>query len=195
MAKAKSQRSLDSWTKQKWRTKSGKPSTQGPKATGERYLPSAAIKAMSSSQYAASTAKKRKDKAAGKQFSKQPKGAAKTSKRYRRVQLVIDFDVDGDGKITEKEIAMKERMLEVELREEKSASQKFMAWVAMGMMIVFTVVLFTPMMTDSRVEALADLLGLFYIAQTGVVAAYMGATAYMAGKPMGNRVAMQKDMR
>ena len=109
--------------------------------------------------------------------------------------MVIDFDIDGDGKITDKEIAMKERMLEVELREEKSASQKFMAWVAMGMMIVFTVVLFTPMMTDSRVEALADLLGLFYIAQTGVVAAYMGATAYMAGKPMGNRVAMQKDMR
>ena len=65
MAKAASQRSLDSWTKQKWRTKSGKPSTQGPKATGERYLPEAAIKAMSSSQYAASTAKKRKDKAAG----------------------------------------------------------------------------------------------------------------------------------
>ena len=84
MAKAASQRSLDSWTKQKWRTKSGKPSTQGPKATGERYLPEAAIKAMSSSQYAASTAKKRKDKAAGKQFSKQPKGAAKTSRRYRR---------------------------------------------------------------------------------------------------------------
>jgi len=108
---------------------------------------------------------------------------------------VIDFDIDGDGKITDKEIAMKERMLEVELREEKSASQKFMAWVAMGMMIVFTIVLFTPMMSDSRVNALADLLGLFYIAQTGVVAAYMGATAYMAGKPMGNRVAMQKDMR
>jgi len=84
MAKAKSQQSLDKWTRQKWRTKSGKPSTQGPKATGERYLPEAAIKAMSSSQYAASTAKKRKDTAAGKQFSKQPKAAAKTSRRYRR---------------------------------------------------------------------------------------------------------------
>jgi len=84
MAKAKSQQSLDKWTRQKWRTKSGKPSTQGSKATGERYLPEAAIKAMSSSQYAASTAKKRKDTAAGKQFSKQPKAAAKTSRRYRR---------------------------------------------------------------------------------------------------------------
>lgn len=83
IARSKSQRSLMNWTKQKWRTKSGKPSTQGPKATGERYLPSAAIKAMSSSQYAASSAKKRKDKRAGKQFSKQPKAAAQISKRYR----------------------------------------------------------------------------------------------------------------
>ena len=65
----------------------------------------------------------------------------------------------------------------------------------MGMMIIFTIFLFTPFMSDSRVNALADLLGLFYIAQTGVVAAYMGATAYMAGKPMGNKAAMSKDMR
>lgn len=109
--------------------------------------------------------------------------------------MVLDFDVDGDGKITEAEIAMKERMLDIELREEKAESQKFMAWVAMGMMIIFTVFLFTPFMSDSRVNALADLLGLFYIAQTGVVAAYMGATAYMAGKPTGTKVAMKKDMR
>ena len=85
MALSKSQKSLNKWTRQKWGTKSGKPSTQGTKASGERYLPAAALKAMSSSQYAASTAKKRKDTKAGKQFSKQPKGAAKTSKRYRKV--------------------------------------------------------------------------------------------------------------
>ena len=109
--------------------------------------------------------------------------------------MVVDFDIDGDGKVTEQEIAMKERMLEVELREEKAETQKKMAWIAMIMMIGFTVVLFTPLMSDTRVAALADLLGLFYIAQTGIVAAYMGATAYMAGKPMGNKVAMKKDMR
>ena len=109
--------------------------------------------------------------------------------------MVIDFDVDGDGKVTLDEVAMKERMLEVELREEKAKSQKKMAWIAMVMMIGFTVVLFTPLMSDTRVAALADLLGLFYIAQTGIVAAYMGATAYMAGKPMGNKVAIKKDMR
>jgi|TARA_R110002074_G_scaffold13146_1_gene47325 hypothetical protein len=85
MALAKSQKSLNKWTKQKWRTKSGKPSTQGSNATGERYLPAGAIKAMSSSDYAKTTAKKRKDTAEGKQFSKQPKAAAKTAKRFRRV--------------------------------------------------------------------------------------------------------------
>jgi len=84
MAKAKSQKSLSQWTKQDWRTKSGKPSTQGSGATGERYLPAGAIKAMDSDTYAKSSAKKRKDTKAGKQFSKQPKKAAQTSKRFRR---------------------------------------------------------------------------------------------------------------
>ena len=82
---AASQKSLKSWTKQDWRTKSGKPSTQGSKATGERYLPANAIKAMGAGTYAASTAKKRADTAKGKQVSKQPKRAAKASKPYRKV--------------------------------------------------------------------------------------------------------------
>jgi hypothetical protein len=85
MALAKSQRSLKAWTKQEWRTKSGKPSTQGSKATGERYLPKKAIAALSDAEYAASTRAKRKGKAAGKQFVKQPKAVAKKVKGYRKV--------------------------------------------------------------------------------------------------------------
>ena len=83
MTLAKSQKSLKNWTKQKWRTKSGKPSTQGPKATGERYLPSAAIKSLSSSEYAATTRAKRKGKASGKQHVSQPKKVAKKVRKYR----------------------------------------------------------------------------------------------------------------
>lgn len=77
------QKSLKAWTEQKWRTKSGKPSTQGPKATGERYLPEAAIKALSPAEYAATTKAKRAGKAAGKQFVKQPKRIAKKTAAYR----------------------------------------------------------------------------------------------------------------
>jgi len=79
MALAKSQRSLKAWGDQKWRTKSGKPSSK----TGERYLPSKAIKSLSASEYAATTAAKRKGTAAGKQFVKQPKSIASKVKKYR----------------------------------------------------------------------------------------------------------------
>ena len=84
MALKKSQRSLVAWGKQKWRTKSGKPSTQGPKATGERYLPEKAITALSASEYAASSAAKRKATRRGKQFSKQPRKIAKKTSRFRK---------------------------------------------------------------------------------------------------------------
>ena len=84
MALAKGQRSLRAWTKQKWRTKSGNPSTQGSKATGERYLPEKAIKALSPSEYSRSSALKRKASRAGKQVSKQPKKIAKKTSRFRK---------------------------------------------------------------------------------------------------------------
>jgi hypothetical protein len=76
----KSQRSLRNWTKQKWRTKSGKKSSE----TGERYLPSAAIESLTPAEYAASSRKKRADTKKGKQHSKQPKKIAKKTRKYRR---------------------------------------------------------------------------------------------------------------
>lgn len=73
------QQSLKDWTAQKWRTKSGKPSSK----TGERYLPENAIKALSPAEYAATTRAKRAGKAAGKQFVAQPKTVAKKTARFR----------------------------------------------------------------------------------------------------------------
>ena len=76
----KPQKSLKKWTEQKWRTKSGKPSSK----TGERYLPEKAIKALSPKEYAATTRKKRADTKKGKQFSKQPKKVAAKVRKYRK---------------------------------------------------------------------------------------------------------------
>ena len=78
---SKSQRSLKAWTAQKWRTKSGKRSSD----TGERYLPEKAIKALSPQEDAATTRAKRAGKAAGKQFVAQPAGVAKKAARFRKV--------------------------------------------------------------------------------------------------------------
>jgi len=80
MALAKSQQSLNKWTRQKWRTKSGKPSGE----TGERYLPEKAIESLSSSEYAATTKAKREGTAKGKQFVPQPKKIAEKTRRFRR---------------------------------------------------------------------------------------------------------------
>ena len=77
--KKKKSNKLSKWSKQKWGTKSGKPSSK----TGERYLPKKAIKALSSKEYAATTRAKRKGTAAGKQFVKQPRKIAAKTKRYR----------------------------------------------------------------------------------------------------------------
>lgn len=73
------QKSLKDWTAQKWTTKSGKRSTD----TGERYLPKAAIAALTPSEYAATTRAKRAGKAAGKQFVKQPPKIAAKTARHR----------------------------------------------------------------------------------------------------------------
>ena len=83
MALAKSQKSLKKWGKEKWGTKSGKNSTQGKEATGERYLPKKARESLSDKEYARTTAKKRASMRKGKQHSKQPDDIAKKTARHR----------------------------------------------------------------------------------------------------------------
>ena len=82
MALKKSQKSLKAWTRQEWGTKSGKPSAK----TGERYLPAAAIKALSPQEYQATTRAKRKGTKAGKQFVSQPKKIRAKVKPHRKVK-------------------------------------------------------------------------------------------------------------
>jgi hypothetical protein len=93
-----------------------------------------------------------------------------------------EYDLDQDGTVTDAEIARSKEMLELELREEKSEAQKRMAWLAIGSMIIFSACLFMPIIPESRVNALGEILGLFYIAQAGIVGAYMGVTAWMSRK-------------
>ena len=83
-ALTKAQKSLKAWGKQKWRTKSGKNSKQGPDATGERYMPAKAIGMLTAAEHAATTKKKRKGTKAGKQFVSNTKSAKKKIKRARQ---------------------------------------------------------------------------------------------------------------
>jgi len=94
--------------------------------------------------------------------------------------MASTHDINHDGIITESDLRLSREMMEINLREEKAETQKKMAWIAVVSMLVFTIGLFSPIISDSRVQALSDLLGLFYIAQAGIVGAYMSVTMWMS---------------
>ena len=112
-------------------------------------------------------------------MAKQTPTNSKKSSRTAQ-DLIAKYDLTGSGDISDSELAMARELLEIELREEKAESQKKMAWTAILSMIVFSSLLFSPMVAETRVDALSDLLGLFYLAQAGVVGAYMGFTTWMS---------------
>lgn len=93
-----------------------------------------------------------------------------------------DFRFNDDVKYSNQDLKRRQEMLELELREEKADTQRRMAWTAMIGMLIFTAILFGPLIPDTRVQALADLLGLFYVSLAGVVGAYMGFTSWMSRK-------------
>ena len=95
---------------------------------------------------------------------------------------VKKYDVNRDGDISEDELSEMEKIQEIERDNRKQSAQRRMAWVAIWSMIVFTILLFSPIISNERVSALADLLGLFYIAQAGIVGAFMGVSAWMNRK-------------
>jgi len=90
------------------------------------------------------------------------------------------FDTDGDGIVSDEEIAKAERLAELENKDRKEDQLRQMAWVAMGSMVFFTVALFLPFLSVERLTALDNLLSMFYIAQAGVVATFFGSSAYMS---------------
>ena len=103
-----------------------------------------------------------------------------SSKTLQQDSKYNQYDADGDGIVTDEEMAAAERMIELENKDKKEDQLRQMAWVAMLSMVVFTLILFFPIVDNDRVLALDNLLQMFYIAQAGVVATFFGSSAYMS---------------
>ena len=88
-------------------------------------------------------------------------------------------DLDGDGIVSDAEIDAGRKLVDMELAEEKADSQRRMAWAALLSIIVFTSLLVSPAVAETRVNAMSDLFGLFYLSLAGIVGAHMGVTAWM----------------
>ena len=94
-----------------------------------------------------------------------------------------EYDLDGDGVVSDKELEVVTKMHEAEAAEEKADAQRRMAWISMVAMILFTIIVMIPgFIPETRLKLLGDLSALFYIGMAGVVGAYMGMTAYMSRK-------------
>jgi hypothetical protein len=104
------------------------------------------------------------------------------SKTLQKNSKYNQFDVDGDGTVTDAEMAQAEHMIEFENKDKKEDQLRKMAWVAMLSMVLFTLIAFTPFVDIARLTALGSLLQMFYVAQAGVVATFFGASAYIAAK-------------
>jgi hypothetical protein len=92
----------------------------------------------------------------------------------------IGYDSDGDGVISNSDIKKTQEIIEIENLDKKEDQQRRMAWIAMASMVFFTALLFLPWIDTERIQAIDNILGMFYIAQAGVVATFFGSQAYMS---------------
>ena len=102
------------------------------------------------------------------------------AKKLQPKSRYAEYDADGDGTVTDDELAKHQEMLQLELQEEKADSQRKMAWTAVGSMCVFAVLPLAPFVPVDRLSTLASISDMLFLSQASIVGLYFGATAYMA---------------
>lgn len=101
-------------------------------------------------------------------------------KKFQKETKYKGYDLDGDGVITDEELAMATAMKEEESALRKSRTQRNMALWTLIAMGVFTLAMF--FVSKDRVTVLSDISNLFYLSGAGIVGAYMGMSAWMSKK-------------
>jgi|TARA_R100001224_G_scaffold91720_1_gene60993 hypothetical protein len=102
------------------------------------------------------------------------------AKKLEPKSRYAEYDVDGDGTVTDEEISRQQEMLQLELQEEKADSQRRMAWTAVVSMCVFAILPVIPFIPADRLSTLASISDMLFLSQASIVGLYFGATAYMA---------------
>ena len=103
-----------------------------------------------------------------------------TPKKLEPKSRYAEYDVDGDGTVTDEEISRQQEMLQLELQEEKADSQRRMSWTAVVSMCVFAILPVIPFIPSDRLSTLASISDMLFLSQASIVGLYFGATAYMA---------------
>jgi cytochrome bd-type quinol oxidase subunit 2 len=92
------------------------------------------------------------------------------------------IDTDNDGKISSEDIDNSNKILDLQEKGSKFSNQTKMAWISLAGMLVLTAVLFFPFIDVERVKAIAEFISMLYISLSGIVATYMGVSAWVYQK-------------
>ena len=100
-------------------------------------------------------------------------------KKLQKDSEFAKYDMDGDGVVSDEELAMEERMIDLENRDKKEDAQRTMAWYALGGMLLYPVCVVVSVVAgiDTAAKILGDMAGVYFIAVAGIVAAFFGAQA------------------
>ena len=105
------------------------------------------------------------------------------AKKLEPKSRYAEYDVDGDGTVTDEELTKHTEMLQLELQEEKADSQRKMAGVAVGRMCFFALLPIAPFVPRDRLDTLASISDMLFLSQASIVGLFFGATAYMSKRP------------
>ena len=103
-------------------------------------------------------------------------------KRLEPKSIYAKYDNNQDGTVSDEEIARNKELLELELKEEKSEEHRKIAWVAMLCIIILLIILLTPIVSESRVKALEEIITLTFVVLGGLIGTYMGVSTWMSRK-------------
>jgi len=108
-----------------------------------------------------------------------------TKKKFQKETNFSEYDLDGDGIITDKEIEQEERMIRVRDQDLMANQQRYICWVSSITSIGLILLSMSPLIPDSRIEMVTALLSTYVVANLGIVSVFMGATAWSRAKENG----------
>ena len=97
----------------------------------------------------------------------------------------LKHDLDGDGIVTDEEIAREERIIRLENNDKMQDQQRMICWVSSISSIILIVLAMSPVIPDSRVVMVTALLSTYIVANLGIVSVFMGTTAFTRSRENG----------
>ena len=117
------------------------------------------------------------------------------SKKLQKGSQYEQFDLDGDGIVSDEELSRSEHMIRLENSDKMQDQQRMLCWVSSISSIILIVLAMSPVIPDTRVEMVTALLSTYVVANLGIVATFMGTTAFTRSKENGKYLEIRKSMK